>query len=1041
MHKRELEERLALPLQMMQQACRRILVPIGPIEKKSCHYHQWESINEEEGWQRFEAETPFGGKDSHWIFRTTVKVPSELQGHLLKCSVTTGATDIWNYSNPQCMAYVNRQLVCGLDVCHTTFSLPDAKKMEIALYCYASTAKPDMFLSIQVYVHNQELEQLSFDMRLALETALLMEEDSPSYSLLSKTCIEALEELDLRQLKGPSFDASVLRATKIINTLVGTKSPFRVSVVGHSHIDMAWLWTLEQTREKAIRSYATVLYLMELYPEFHYTSSQPQLLEFVKNDQPQLFAQILARVAEGRWEIEGGMWVESDTILTSGESLVRQIFWGKRWIQEMTGKESKVLWLPDCFGFPATLPQIMDGCGLSYFVTSKLGWNEQNRIPHDLFTWEGLDGSSVLAYLVSSKTYEPAEVYPKMQSNETTYNGLLNPSQILGTWQRFQDKDKTSQTLHLYGYGDGGGGPTSEMLERQRRFAQGYPGLPVTNQTTVRQFFSDLEQNIGNIARWHGELYLEYHRGTYTTLVESKRLHALCEKTAMRTESLCTLSWLAGLSVYPHAKLEKAWKQVLLNQFHDILPGSSIQEVYTQSHTDLRQALATFEEASSEALLQLVSHLELSTEEVVVFNPVCSECSEIVSFPVQSEYGIEHVQGKPLASWYDGSLLHFLAADLPSKGWKTYRLVARKEPLPSPFTYSQGILCTPFYELEVTDDLTLRSLFDKGEERQVLSEGCEGNALRLYADYPSTYDAWNIGKQGIDQNWPIEGHGTVKMTACNPLFCILSVERTYLNSTYTQSMTCYAHQKRIDFSLHVDWQEDHLLLRALFPVDVLASRASYQIAYGVCERTTHTNTSWDAAAFEVPAHRWADLSEEGYGVALLSEHSYGYSAKNGVLSVSLVRSPSYPYEQADRGEHHFSYSLLPHKGRYQESDVVTTSYALQHKPLLRQGTGEKGLLPKTFSAFSIEQNHVVCETVKKAEDRDSVLLRLVEMDGRRGACTVHSPYRILEAWQCNLMEQRLVKLDHDHHQVAFHIKGHQIQTLELVCEPIENFRS
>lgn len=1041
MHKQGLEERLALPLQMLQQACRRTTVPIGQIEKKNCHYHQWDMINKEDGWESFDSDTAFGGKDSHWIFRTTVEVPSTLQGHLLRCSVKTGATDIWNYNNPQCLAFVNRQLVCGLDVCHTTFLLPDIKNMELAFYCYASTAKPDIFLTIQVYEHKQELEQLSIDLKLALETALLMEEDSPSYLLLSKACLAALEELDLRQLEGPSFDASVRRATKVINSLVGTRSPLRVSVVGHSHIDMAWLWTLDQTREKAIRSFATVLHLMKQYPEYHYTCSQPQLLELVQKDQPQLFAQILARVSEGRWEIEGGMWVESDTILTTGESLVRQIFWGKQWIQNMTGKESKVLWLPDCFGFPATLPQIMEGCDLSYFVTSKLGWNEQNRIPHDVFTWEGLDGSSVLAYLLSSKNYEPPGVYPKNQSNETTYNGLLNSSQILGTWQRFQDKDTTNQTLHLYGYGDGGGGPTSEMLEHQRRFAQGYPGVPITTQTTVRQFFSNLEQNIGDIACWHGELYLEYHRGTYTTLVESKRLNALCEKTAMTTESLCTISWLSCLSEYPHAKLEKAWKQVLLNQFHDILPGSSIQEVYTQSHADLRQALATFEEASSDALLQLTSHLELSSEEVVVFNPVCNECSEIVSFPVKSDYSIEDLQGKLLTSWYDGSSLHFLATELPSKGWKTYRLVDRIEPLPNPFSYSEGILCTPFYELEITDDLTLRSLFDKGEGRQVLSEGSEGNVLRLYADYPAKYDSWNLGKQGLDQNWTVEGQGTVEMTACNPLFCTLSVERTYLKSTYKQSITCYAHQRRIDFSLCVDWQEDHLLLRTLFPVDVLASRASYQIAYGVCERTTHSNTSWDTAAFEVPAHRWVDVSEEGYGVALLSEHSFGYSVKNGVLSVSLVRSPSYPYEQADRGGHQFSYSLLPHKGRYQESDVVPTSYVLQYKPLVRQGTGKRSLLPKRFSAFSIEQNHVVCETVKKAEDRDSALLRLVEMDGRRGFCTVHSPYKILEAWQCNLLEQRLTKLEHNPHQVAFHIKGHQIKTLELVCEPIEIFRS
>ena len=1034
MHKQELFACLAHPLELLQQACHMRTYPLGPIQMKKCGYHQWDRLGEVDGWEPFDETVPFGGKDSHYLFRTTLVFPDEARDKQLWCSVSTGATDIWNYNNPQFFVYLDRTLVCGLDVRHTEFPLGEVKTKELGLYAYVSTAKSDVFLFLNVYAYREEVEQLCIDLRLAKETLVLLEEESAAYLLLSKACQEALLALDLRQLEGALFEDSVLHARQILAAVKIPPSPLEVGVVGHSHIDMAWLWEIKQTREKAIRSYATVLHLMELYPEYRYMASQMQLLEFVRQDQPALFAQILQRVKEGRWEIEGGMWVESDTILTSGESLVRQIFWGKRWILQMTGTESKVLWLPDCFGFPATLPQIMVGCNLSYFVTSKLGWNEKNRFPHDLFTWSGLDGSSVLAYLITSQEYERPSVYPKMQGNETTYNGLLTPSQILGTWQRFQDKDKSTKTLHLYGYGDGGGGPTAGMLAYQRRLSQGYGGLPVTKQTTVKTFLREVEQALKEPASWYGELYLEYHRGTYTTMAENKRLNRLCEMTAMEGESLATFAWLFGLSGYPHDSLETAWKLVLLNQFHDILPGSSIKEVYVLSHEQLHQALTVFKETADKARNLLLAHMEASFEEVVVFNPVCRSRSEIVSFSLDEEYGIVDGQGKALVSWYDGSSLHFLASDLPEKGWKTYRLVAEKKSFSLPFEYSEGTLSTPFYELEVSKDLTLFSLFDKSEGREVLKAGTQGNVLRLYADYPEKYDAWNLGKQESQRSWAIEGEGHVEVRACNPLYCTLLVKRTYLKSTYVQTMTCYAYDRRIDFTLDIDWREDHLLLRSLFEVDVYAPCANYQIAYGVCERTTHTNTSWDEAAFEVSSHGWVDLSEEGYGVALLSSQSYGYSAKKGVLSVSLLRSPTFPNPEADRGQHHFSYSLLPHVGRYQEGLVVDAGYALQQKSMALRGCGGQGVFPREFTGFSVLQKNIIGETVKKAEDRSSVLLRLIEMHGQRGLCTVHSDFRILEAWECNLLEERLCRLEAGDHQVEFLMKAHQIKTLELVCE-------
>ncbi|WP_028974445.1 alpha-mannosidase [Spirochaeta cellobiosiphila] len=1036
MHKEALQNLLSYPLKVLQKACRNETYPVGPVKMKPCSYHDWNKVQEDSDWVDYDLKQAFGGEDKHWIFTTQVELPQEAIGKELRCSIGTGATDIWNYSNPQFLVYLDEKIHCGLDVSHRVFNFPsDKKTTQLSLYTYASTERPDVFLSIELYKHKEQLEQFCIDLKLAWETAKLLEEDQPAYRKVSLACAQAVQALDLRDLDSSDFYQSLSIAHDILKSLLGNESDLTVNVVGHSHIDMAWLWTLDQTREKAVRSYATVLNLMDRYPEYIFSSSQPQMLEWLRHDQPALFEQIMARVKEGRWEIEGGMWIESDTILTSGESLVRQFLWGKSWLKDQVGVDSKILWLPDCFGFPATLPQIIAGCGIKYFVTTKLGWNRSNRIPHDLFKWKGLDGSEVLAFMVTSKDYEPPSNYPRKKSNETTYNGLLNPKQILGTWQRFQDKDQTTNTLHLYGYGDGGGGPTAGMLERQRRLSQGYPGVPRTKQTTVLDFLETIEKDMTKPATWVGELYLEYHRGTYTSITKTKQLNRLCENTAMETEALCSLAWLQG-EKYPHQELEQIWKTILLNQFHDILPGSSIQAVYEESHRQMEGALEALKALGQKAKDALAKHIATKEEEFVVLNPVSAKRDAIVTVPAEPGYSIRKGNDQYPVSWHDGSQLHFLATELPSKGWDSYELVKETKEFDIPFEYKNGHLSTPYYEIELQNDFTITSLLDKSEGREIVPQGAKANTLQLFADYPEDYDAWNLGIQGKEQNWAIDNPGTINVRVCNPLFITLEIERTHLKSTYHQTITCYAHKRQIDFNVDIDWHEDHLILRSLFPTEILAPRASYQIAYGVCERTTHNNTSWDEAAFEVPAHAWVDLSEEGYGVALMSPHSYGYSAKEGLLSISLLRSPTYPYPKADRGRQKLSYSLLPHTGRYQEGQVVDAGYALHHKPMVLTNEQKKASLPSSLESFSLQESNVTCETLKKAEKRDSLILRLIETDGKRGPATVNSDYEILEAWECNLLEERIRQLEVSNNRVQLPLKARQITTIEILCNGI-----
>ncbi len=1036
MTKQQLQLFVQGPLQALKQSRYAQRMNVHDLQYKTCAYHDWDKRHERESWLPFDQSRGYGGHEYHALFRTLLKIPSSWVGRHVRLKVETGAKDIWNFNNPQFLVYLNDKLACGLDVRHTEVDLPPTEEVELVLYSYVSSEKQDVFLDISMYLANEELEAFVYDLDLAYETAMTVETGSEAYLVLCKACIEAIKAVDFSSLEALQNVPMLKRARAVLSEVLASlpsPSVSKVAVVGHSHIDMAWLWTVDQTREKGIRSYATVLSLMEQYPDYIFSSSQMQLLAFIKADMPSLYERIKARIAEGRWEVEGGMWVESDTILTSGESLARQFYWGKRWMKDEYGKDSVVLWLPDCFGFPATLPQIMKGAGISYFVTTKLGWNETNRFPHDVFAWQGLDGSRIFSYLVSTTDYESLASYPKKTSHETTYNGVLTPSQILGTRQRFQDKDLCFSNLHLYGYGDGGGGPTKQMLENHHRMKAGIPGLPKTYSSTVRDFLDKTKDAVQSPPVWEGELYLEYHRGTYTTMAEVKRLNRLCEQKAFASEFFCSLAWaLDAKQLYPHQSFEQAWKMLALNQFHDILPGSSIKEVYETAIPQLQQVADTFDEAADRARSFLASNIAKTAEDVVVFNTLDFERSDVCCVEAAALCSIHDETGRRLPSYKQGSKLHFIACNVPSKGWKRYRLGNQQSQSALLFSWDEPKLETPCYEVVFAADGSLARLYDKMQQREVLSEGGRGNVFSLAVDLPKEYDAWNIGKQGAVMQYALDSEVHYRVLSCSELGITLEATWKWLKSTYCQQITFHAHSKRIDFNLHVDWHEDHLMLRTSFAVDVRSPRASYDIAYGVCERTTHANTSWDEVQFEVPAHKWVDLSEKTHGVALLSRQSYGYSAKGNMLTLSLLRAPAYPNSTADRGTHDFCYALLPHEGGYEQGKVIEEGYALHQSLVAERSEQSTGLVAGQFSLAKVDPAGVVIETIKKCEERPSLILRLISMAGRDGRFTLHFPLAVKQAWVCNLIEQRLEQLPVTAQAVKIAMKGHEIVSVELV---------
>lgn len=1037
MNKEALQRYVKGPLTFLKRACFAESMSVENIWVKECGYHQWNRRYEETGWKPFDQNQGFGGHEYHCLLRTEVAIPKEWNDKLVRLRVQTGADDIWNNDNPQFLLFLNDKLSSGLDVQHIEAELPDTSTVSIVLYSYVNTHKPNVFLDMSLYAVNTELEALVYDLDLAYETALTVEEFSEAYLILSEACIKTLQATNLTSLEVLQDQQRISHVRKrMMLQLACYEDSGRMNLVltGHSHIDMAWLWTLEQTREKSLRSYATVLSLMDRYPHYIFSSSQMQLLAFIKQDFPSLFARIKERVLEGRWEVEGAMWVESDTILTSGESLTRQIYWGKRWVKEQFGKDQSVLWLPDCFGFPATLPQIMAGTNLSYFVTTKLGWNETNRMPHDIFRWQGLDGSEVLAYFVSSSDYEPIGSYPKKSGHETTYNGVLSPSQLLGTWQRFSDQDELSTLLYLYGYGDGGGGPTKEMLEREERLVAGYPGLPSITTSTVRNFLENIDVSNDSLSAWFGELYLEYHRGTYTTMAEVKRLNRSCEQSAMQAEFFSSLLWLLGQDEYPHETFERAWKQLLLNQFHDILPGSSIKEVYDLTLHQQENSLQMFSKYSLRAMEHIASLIAQAPDDVVVFNTLGYSRSGLCKVSECNATTVRDVQGTKLPSFNDGNNLYFICSNVPSKGWKRLTFGMEPEQIPSVFSWQESILETPHYLVEFAPDGTLSRLYDKEGECEVLAPDGKGNILTLSVDYPKEYDAWNIGKQGKDMQYRVDSETEYMVIANNALFFTIQWSQSWGKSLFVNQATFYAHSRSIDFTLYCDYQEDHLMLRSEFQVDIRSPKASYDIAYGVCERTTHTNTSWDEAQFEVPAHKWVDLSDESYGVALMSKQNYGYAAKGNTLSLSLLRTPSHPNGTADRGKHYFTYALYPHAGRYQEANVIEEGYSLHQSLIVVKPEQGKGKLSSEASLVTCPNAGIVLETVKKCEARDSLLIRVLQLNGKRVRSHLHSSFPVLEAYQCNLLEERLTQLTCDNEGVAISLHPHEIQTIELVFQ-------
>ncbi len=998
-------------------------------------------------------ERVFGGTetlsapDEVW-YRRTVAVPKAAEHESIEFFLEIGGA--WEEENPQFEFFVNEELVQGIDRNHRQVLLDPwtGEKAQLALRGYGEPLAEGTQIRPGIRRLERRIEAYYYDVYVPFSVMTLLEKEETNYAVLMECINGSLKLLDLRKPYSRDFYASLRRAHAFLkNELYGQHcGRFTESVccVGQTHIDVAWLWTLGVTRKKAVRSFSTVIRLMEQYPEYIFMCSQPQLYAFVKEEAPRLYEKIQARVKEGRWEAEGGMFVEADCNLTGGESLVRQFLVGKKFFREEFGKDCRILWLPDVFGYSAALPQIMKECGIRYFMTTKISWNDTNKMPYDTFYWKGIDGARILTHFITTRDY--ASSTRKKVTNDqfttgfsTNYNGDLVPSQIKGGWQRYQQKNLNREVLNSFGYGDGGGGPTREMLEIQQRLGRAIPGCPRTRIATAGDFFRKLEAALsGNVPVWSGELYLEYHRATYTSVGKNKRLNRYSESLVQNLEML----GIYGGS-YPKELLDRAWEVVLRNQFHDILPGSSIHEVYEDSWKEYEGMIGAVEEEMEHALARVKRRYRMREGSLAVYNFNGTPGRGLVCVDAGAwEGAAEAVRALPHQRTGDGAGILLPVGDIPAKGFVNYftsfpaGMEAEREKM---LCFSGECVENAYYRLTFNEKGQFASFYDKRAGRELLKPGVRGNVLMTYEDKPFQYDNWNLEHYYTEKSWEIDDLREMELVEQGPLRYGIRFSYRYLDSKITETLYFYPDHSRIDLDFHLDWREDQIFLKLLFGLELNTSEAAYEIQYGNVTRSTARNTSWDCARFEVCYQKWMDLSEAGYGVSFFNNGKYGVSVEENVVGLSLLKCGTYPDPKADRGEHKFSLAMYPHPGGWREAGTVAEAYQFNNplRAVICGGEEPAGVSAEAVPLLRTDAGNIVIEAMKLAEQGDGIIVRLYECENRYGkvVCRLHPD--ITAAEECNMLEETKAQLLVQEGTLEFIMKPYEIKTLKLLGSMIK----
>ncbi len=995
-------------------------------------------------WSDINLPHPYGEEFTSFWFRATAVVPESIDGE-----------DVFLYARPQSdsLVFLDGKPEGALNLHHERIRIVEkaggGEKMEISLEsygghyypgCHPSEGRtvvltlgktipdyPNVFLNGELQVKEEEIYDLYYNAYALYETALVLEKNSLRRATILKGLFDALINIhqlgDIDRLKTECLTAS--RQLKPLLEAKNGDTWQKVYITGHAHIDHAWLWPIAETDKKVARTFANMCRYAEEYPEFTFLQSQPAQLESVEKNYPEIFERIKDTFKKGQWEPNGGMWVEADCNIPSGESLIRQFMYGRKTTRKLLDYTGDCLWLPDVFGYSAALPQILKSCGIKYFVTSKINWNDTTRFPYDKFVWEGIDGTSIQTLFIPD--------------SPGGYNGSATPANINESWCNIQHKEVQKSFIKSIGEGDGGGGTHRSDLEMARRLTD-LEGTSRVEWKNLSDSLEDIFDNYRELPKWKGELYLELHRGTYTSQARTKRYNRKLEFQLSRVEMLYSLISIlkTGSLSYPEEQLDRLWKNLLTHQFHDIIPGSSINVVYQDAEKEYsnmekelllleKEAMGSLSESGSPEMVTVFNHLGFNRKGVFKIEDNSN------SFIAGNRYKLSTLNNEPVSiqqdTDMDGNRQWLCAENIPSFGWRSFSVEKSGKSGISPFSMREDILETPYYTMKFSPEGGISSLKFKDYHFEYVAESSELNTFILAEDTPIFWDAWDI-----DADYRCkEKRGTrllgSEVISTGPV--LIRIRNSYSlgeKSKITQDFICYADSPRIDFETRIEWYERRNLLKVSFPLAIQSNEAVGNIQFGHISRPTHDNKPEDRARFEVCAQKWMAISDGKQTAAVLNDCKYGWDVQDGAIRLTLLKAPEAPDEKADYGNQEFTYSFLPSKSGFSAPEINREANDL-NQPLLAYF----GVNPaeNEFSLLSLSTSGISAETVKQSEDGNGTVIRFFEAEGAAQLCDL-SLYRDVESVELvSMLEDEIEELEASGNTVSLKFHPFEIKTLKI----------
>ena len=977
-----------------------------------------------DGWKELKVGGYWGGNGLSAFFKNKIVIPEKFAGQ----KVT-----LYIYFGGDSLVSVNGVPYQGLDPFRNAVVLTDCAKagevfdidVESYFVWHSNESTLKKLECSFIATTDDEINEIYWDIK-AVYNALFMPGMGNDYATLIRESLkEAFCYVDFDEPDFDRFKEKLRMCKKVLYDRVYNNPNYkcmgRLDLIGNSHLDMVYMWAYKEFVRKVGRTHATMLRLMEQYPDFIFSQSQAGMYEEMRMHYPNLFSQVQQRVKEGRWEYIGGMWVEPDCNIISGESFVRQFLHGVRYAEKWFGVTPKTCWLPDVFGNSYCMPQIMKKAGMEYFVTHKMGiWNDTNPWLYNAFWWEGPDGSKVFA-----------AVPP------THFIGSMEPDSLKTNWVKFSEKDTIGESMYCYGWGDGGGGVDNEMLEYVKRY-KNFPGLPETKACKIEESLENMKQKAikagDKVVTWKDELYLEEHRGVHTTKAALKKANRYCENLFRQAEMYAVIAAGYGYE-YPTEELSLAWRKILTNQFHDSLPGTHITEVFGKLMGIYAEVIETGERIRNEALVCIATHIGFDPkagEPFALFNSLGVESTTKVELDYQDVDILDSEGNKIPVQQYTKlngeKKLLFVAENVPPVGYKVYYKVPRSGA--HAYNESNGKrIENDRFALTLDDSATLVSIYDKLNGREVLAPGGKGNCFRLFEDMPGGYDAWDIVATYVDREFELKD-GVVKDIVSGDVYTMISIEKEVLKSVIHQNIIIYNDLDRIDFDTHISWHEDQKLLKVFFDVDLQTKNYTRDIAYATMECCSYRYNPYDKAKFEVNAHNWIDMSDEDYGVSLLNDCKYGHEVNEHTMILTLLKAPIKPDPQSDRGDHYFTYSLYPHAGTWKRADTLTRGLEINNPLVAAVPTGSADC-PDAGSFISINCDNITLEAVKKCEEEDAYIVRMVEKTGRTTNAQIKLFANITYAAECDLIERNDEPIEFSGDTISFTAKPFEIKNYKV----------